>query len=124
MTSRIAYKALRCIKLKKSAGPDPVPNLVWKEFAFELSPVACNLYNSSLTVGYIPDILKESLVHPVPKCSPPKSITDDLRSTRRLQGRIRGMRKQLTQIVQLQSTSSTGRLRKMAKDYQKDTSVI
>ena len=37
---------------------------------------------------------------------------------------IRGMRKQLTQIVQLQSTSSTGKLRKMARDYQKDKSVI
>ena len=55
--------------------------MVWKEFAFELtSPVVSDLYNSSLTVGYyIPDLLKESLVHPVPKCSPPKSITDDLR---------------------------------------------
>ena len=28
LTPRIAYNALRCIKLKKSAGPDPVPNLV------------------------------------------------------------------------------------------------
>ena len=79
VTPRIAYNALRCIKLKKSAWPDPVPNLVWKKFAFELSPVVCDLYNSSLTVGYIPGILKESLVHPVHKCSPPKSITDDLR---------------------------------------------
>ena len=78
VTPRIAYNAVHCIKLKKSAGPDPVPNLVWKEYAFELSPVVSDLY-SSLTVGYIPDILKESLVHPVPKCSPPKSITDDLR---------------------------------------------
>ena len=79
MTSRIAYNALRCIKLKKSAGPDPFPNQVWKAFAFELSPVVCDLYNSLLTVGYIPDLLKESLAHPLPKCSPPKSISDDLR---------------------------------------------
>ena len=79
MTSRITYNALRCIKLKKSAVTDPFPNLVRKEFAFESSPVVCNLYNSSLTGGYIPDNLKESLVHPVPKCSPPKSINDDLR---------------------------------------------
>ena len=34
--------------------------------------------------------------------------------------RIRGMRKQLTQIVQLPWTSTTGKLRKMARDYQKD----
>ena len=44
--------------------------------------------------------------------------------TRHLQGRIRGMRKQLTQIVQWQLTSSTGKIRKMARDYQKDKSVI
>ena len=30
-------------------------------------------------MGYLPDFLQESLVHAVPKCSPPKSITDDLR---------------------------------------------
>ena len=48
----------------------------------------------------------------------------ELKLTRRLHGRNRGMRKQLTQIVQLQSTSSTGKLRKMARDYQKDKSVI
>ena len=47
-----------------------------------------------------------------------------LMTTRRLYGRIRGMCKQLIQIVQLQSTSSTGKLRKMARDYQKDKSVI
>ena len=74
MTPRIAYNALRCIKLKKSAGPDPFPNLVWKAFAFELSPVVCDLYNSLLSVGYIPDLLKESLAHPLPKCSPSLTI--------------------------------------------------
>ena len=79
MTPRIAYNALRCMKLKKSAGPDSFLNLVWKAFAFELSPVVCNLYNSLLTVGYVPDLLKESLVHPLLKRSPPKSNTDDLR---------------------------------------------
>ncbi|KAK2568768.1 hypothetical protein P5673_006783, partial [Acropora cervicornis] len=49
VTPRIAYNALRCIKLKKSAGPDPFPNQVWKAFAFELSSVVCDLYNSLLT---------------------------------------------------------------------------
>ena len=49
---------------------------MWKEVAFKLSPVICDLYNSSLTVGYI---VIESLEHPVTKCSPPKCITDDLR---------------------------------------------
>lgn len=47
---------------------------MWKEVAFEISPVVCDLYNSSLTVGCI---LIES---PVTKCSPPKFITNDLRA--------------------------------------------
>ena len=29
------FSALRSIKVKKSSGPDPVPAVVWKEFAFE-----------------------------------------------------------------------------------------
>ena len=44
--------------------------------------------------------------------------------TRRLQGRIRGMPKQLTQIVQLQLTTTTGKIRKMTRVYQKDESII
>ena len=54
----------------------------------------------------------------------PASDEPKLLKTRRLQGRIRGMRKQLTQIVQLQWTSTAGKLRKMARDYQKNKSVI
>ena len=40
--------------------------------------------------------------------------------TRGLLGRIRGMHKQLRQIVQLQGTTTMGKLRKMGRDYQKD----
>ena len=29
------FSALRSIKAKKSSGPDPVPAVIWKEFAFE-----------------------------------------------------------------------------------------
>lgn len=41
-----AYKALQNIKINESPDPDQVPNVVWKEFAFELSSVICDLYNS------------------------------------------------------------------------------
>ena len=44
-----------------------------------VSAVICDLYNSSMKEGYLPVALKESIVHPVPKCSPAKSGEDDLR---------------------------------------------
>ena len=79
VTHQSAYKAFRNIKVRKSPGPETIPNVTWKDFAFELSPVIIDLYNASLEEGFIPDKLKESLVHPVPKCSPPKSVENDLR---------------------------------------------
>ena len=65
--------------MKKSSGPDPVPAVVWKEFAFELADVIKDLYNSSLEQGVVPVQIKESIVHPLPKCNPPKSVEEDLR---------------------------------------------
>ena len=73
------FSALRSIKVKKSSGPDPVPAVVWKEFAFELADVIKDLYNSSLEQGVVPVQIKESIVHPLPKCNPPKSVEEDLR---------------------------------------------
>ena len=65
------YKTLRALKVKKSSGLEQIPNIVWKEFAFELSPVLADLYNSSLEQGYVPAQLKHAVVVPVPKCHPP-----------------------------------------------------
>ena len=73
----VVYKALRQIKLNKS--PGPIPNKILKEFAAELCPVLTDIYNSSLKQGYVPAQLKESLVRPLPKVSPPKSVDSDLR---------------------------------------------
>ena len=42
------YKNLRALKVKKALGPELIPSIVWKEFAFELSPVLVDIYNSSL----------------------------------------------------------------------------
>ena len=39
VSERTLYKTLRALKVKKSPGPELIPNIVWKEFAFELSPV-------------------------------------------------------------------------------------
>ena len=73
------YKTLCALKVKKSPGPELVPNVVWKEFAFELSPVLPHIYNSSLEQGYVPAQLKQAIVVPVPKSHPPASVESDLR---------------------------------------------
>ena len=74
-----AYYALKEVKCHKSVGPDEIPNRILRDFAFELSPVVSDIYNSTLRQGKIPELLKSSIVSPIPKCMPPKSIEDDLR---------------------------------------------
>ena len=66
--------------MQKSPGPELIPNIVWKEFAFELSSVLADVYSSSLEQGYVPAQLKQAIVVPVPKCRPPMSVESDLRS--------------------------------------------
>ena len=73
------YKTLCALKTKKSPSPDGIPIVVWKEFAFELSPALADIYNSSLEQGYFPTQLKQATVVPVPKLRPPKSVENDLR---------------------------------------------
>ena len=79
VTNWEAYKALRDIKTKKAAGPDGIPSVVLKLFAFELAPVVADLYNSTLREGFIPPLLKSAIVHPLPKVTNPKCIEDDVR---------------------------------------------
>ena len=72
------YKTPRALKTEKSPGPDGIPIVVWKEFAFELSPALADIYNSSLEQCYCPMQLKQAIVVPVPKLRPPKSVENDL----------------------------------------------
>ena len=74
-----AYRALKEVKCHKSVGPDEIPNRILRDFAFELSPVVSDIYNSTLRQGKIPELLKLSIVSPIPKRMPPKTIEDDLR---------------------------------------------
>ena len=74
-----AFKALCAVKNNQSSGPVPFPCRVWKEFAVELAPVVRDIYNASLVQGFIPSQLKQSIISPLPKCSPPKDIKADLR---------------------------------------------
>ena len=71
------YKNLRALKVKKALGPELIPSIVWKEFAFELSPVLVDIYNSSLEQDYVPAQLKQDVVVPVPKYHPPMSVESD-----------------------------------------------
>ena len=44
-----------------------------------MADVIKDLYNSSLEQGFFPVQIKDSIVHPLPKCNPPKSVEKDLR---------------------------------------------
>ena len=79
VTMREAYIALRQTKVKKAPGPDGIPNIVLKEFAFELAPLIADMYNTSLREGVVPPSLKHAIVFPLPKQMPPKSVENDIR---------------------------------------------
>ena len=74
-----AYKSLSSLQKSKAVGPDNIPNRILKDFALELAPLVCDIYNQSLREGYIPALLKSSIVTPIPKVSPPALIEQDLR---------------------------------------------
>ena len=44
MSTREAYKSLRLVKTRKAPGPDRIPNIVLKTFAFEIVTVIANIY--------------------------------------------------------------------------------
>jgi hypothetical protein len=53
-----AYRALKEVKCHKSVGPDEIPNRILRDFAFELSPVVSDIYNSTFRQGKISELLK------------------------------------------------------------------
>ena len=61
---REAYIALRQTKVKKAPVPDGIPNIVLKEFAFELAPLIAEMYNTSLCEGVVRPSLKHAIVSP------------------------------------------------------------
>ena len=56
-----------------------IPNIVLKEFAFELAQLIADMYNTSLREGVVPPSLKYAIVFPLPKQMPPKSVENDIR---------------------------------------------
>ena len=79
VTENEVYRALSLLQVNKSVGPDYIPNRVLKEFAHELAPIIKDIYNQSMKEGYIPELLKSSIVIPVPKINPTRTIENDLR---------------------------------------------
>ena len=47
-----------------NVGPDGIPNIVLKEFAFELAPLIADMYNTSSCEGVVPPSLKHAIVPP------------------------------------------------------------
>ena len=74
-----AEKALRGIKIKKAPGPDGLPNVVLKEFVYDLGLVISDMYNASLRRGFLPPLLKSADVRPLPKQKPARSVEKDIR---------------------------------------------
>ena len=79
VTIHEAYKSLRSVSVRKAAGPDNIPNIVLKVFAFEFEPVPADLYNSSLREGFLPSYLKCASVCPLPKVKTSLIIETDIR---------------------------------------------
>ena len=58
----------------KSCALDVVPVFVYKKFSHCLSPIICDIFNSSITEGVFPDIFKIARISPIYKSSDVKCI--------------------------------------------------
>lgn len=74
-SEREAYITLHKIKIRKAPGPDNIPDVILKEFAFELAPAVTIIYNASPRDGFVLPLLKSAAVFPLPK-----SIENGIRS--------------------------------------------
>ena len=74
-----AYKSLCRVKIVKASGPNRIPNIVLKTFAFELAPVTADIYKTSLCEGYLPPSLKSAAVIPIFRKCPANDIEKDIR---------------------------------------------
>ena len=67
---------MKRIKSNKAAGPDRVSAKVVSICKYELDPVLCRIFQSSLDQSYIPKLWKTSEIIPVPKHQTPKGCND------------------------------------------------
>ena len=73
------FQKLSRINIRKSNGPDNVPNWLLRDMAFVLAEPICHLFNSSVKQQVMPSSWKRADVVVIPKKSHAKSIESDLR---------------------------------------------
>ena len=73
------HRTLKKIQVRKTPGPDDIPNRILRDFALELSPELPDIYNSILKERRIPELLRSSIVSSISKNFSPKKIEEDLR---------------------------------------------
>ena len=73
------FNKLSNINIRKSPGPDEIPNWFLRDFAFAISEPISHIFNRSICTGIVPKLWKTAYVVPVPKVCPPKSVENDLR---------------------------------------------
>ena len=72
-------RALLSIQVRKSNGPDDIPNWVLKNFASVICRPICSVFNSSINQGHVPSLWKCANVIPINKVPRPTSINSDFR---------------------------------------------
>lgn len=72
-------RKLSGICVRKSPGPDCLPNWFLKDMAPVIAEPLCAIFNASVRQGVVPAIWKRADVIPIPKVRPPRSIENDLR---------------------------------------------
>ncbi len=70
--------SLKKINLKRSVGPDNIPNWILHELAPWLAPPICAIWNSSFRESYVPRLWKSADICPLPKVQPPMRVEKDL----------------------------------------------
>ena len=79
ITKESVEEKLAKINLKKSTGPDDIPNWLICDMAPILSGPITSIFNSSIKEGYVPTIWRCANVSVLPKTSIPTTIENDLR---------------------------------------------
>ena len=73
-------RSLSSLQVSEAVGPaGNIPKRLFKNFEPELALIIRDIYKQSLREGYIPSLIKSSIVSPLPKVIPPRAIESDLR---------------------------------------------
>jgi len=72
-------RRLASVDAHKPCGPDEIPNWFLREFSVWLAEPICAVFNASVREGVVPCQWKLANVVPIPKVTPPKDISKDLR---------------------------------------------